>query len=74
MTPQDRQEVTGLKMPSAQARWFKDCFGITVVQAADRRIILSWAAFENLMARRVGTQPVAEEQRRPTLQPVRRPV
>lgn len=53
MSKQDLQDVTGLKRPKLQARWFQKHFGIHPVQRADGHIILTWSAFEALQARRV---------------------
>lgn len=71
MSETDIQDVTGKKRHTAQMSWFKQHFGISPVQRADGRIILTWAAFEALQAKRAGVgtqqQPIA----RPALQPIR---
>ncbi|WP_081026007.1 DUF4224 domain-containing protein [Ralstonia solanacearum] len=74
MNEKDLHDVTGLKRHSAQVNWFVTQFGVKPVQRADGRVILSWAAFEALQARRVcATSAVpATNNERPTLVPVRR--
>lgn len=72
MTEQDLQDVTGVKRHSAQMSWFKRHFGITPVQRADGRIILTWAAFEGLQAKRAGIIEGQQPAARPALQPIRR--
>ncbi len=73
MTDADLHQVTGRKRKSAQAAWFRLHFGIEPVQAADGRIILTWAAFEGMQAKRMGvlSAPSAPTQR-PSLISVRR--
>lgn len=74
MSEQDLIDVTGKKRHSAQVSWFKQHFGLTPVQSADGRIILTWAAFEGLQAKRAGVGPAASgaNTERPPLMPVRR--
>lgn len=46
-------EITGLSLPSAQARWFRQQFGVTL--PADRRgPIITAQAFEGLVAKQCG--------------------
>ncbi|MET2526927.1 DUF4224 domain-containing protein [Ralstonia pseudosolanacearum] len=74
MSDKDLYDVTGLKRHGAQVNWFVTQFGVKPVQRADGRIILSWAAFEALQARRVcaaGGVPAANKER-PALVPVRK--
>ncbi|MGD7196545.1 DUF4224 domain-containing protein [Ralstonia pseudosolanacearum] len=74
MSEKDLHDVTGLKRHSAQVNWFVTQFGVKPVQRADGRIILSWAAFEALQARRVcaaSAVPAANNER-PALIPVRK--
>ena len=71
MTEQDLQDVTGVKRHGAQMAWFKRHFGITPVQRADGRIILTWAAFEGLQAKRAGIVGGQQTAVRPALQPIR---
>jgi hypothetical protein len=59
MSEKDLQDVTGLKRKSLQAEWFKRHFGVTPVQRSDGRIIMTWAAFEGLQAKRAGVLPNA---------------
>lgn len=63
---EDLVAITGRKMPSAQARWFKTEFGVDVPQRTDRKVILSWAMFEALQAQKLGlviAKPMAPSQR-----------
>jgi hypothetical protein len=74
MSHNDLKDVTGKKRHSAQVSWFKLHFGITPVQSADGRIILTWAAFEGLQAKRAGVGPATAiaNNGRPPLVPIRR--
>lgn len=72
MSEQDLRDVTGLKRKSLQMEWFKRNFGVTPVQRADGRIIMSWSAFEGLQAKRAGVLPGAGTVDRPILVPLRK--
>jgi hypothetical protein len=72
MSEDDLRDVTGKKRHSAQAAWFKQHFGMLPVQRADGRIILTWAAFEGLQAKRAGVLAGPPQAERPALVPVRR--
>lgn len=73
MSEQDLRDVTGLRRFKLQAAWFQRHFGLTPVQRADGRIILTWAAFEALQAKRAGVLPGAvPSDNRPALVPLRR--
>ncbi len=72
MSEQDLRDVTGLKRHSLQVRWFVQHFGVTPVQRADGRIIMSWSAFEGLQAKRAGVLPGAPTTARAPLVPIRR--
>ncbi|NOV26866.1 DUF4224 domain-containing protein [Cupriavidus necator] len=72
MSEQDLRDVTGKKRHSAQAAWFSLHFGVTPVQRADGRIILTWAAFEALQAKRAGVLPGAATPGRTPLIPLRK--
>ncbi|MCY0388454.1 DUF4224 domain-containing protein [Robbsia sp. Bb-Pol-6] len=72
MSEQDLRDVTGFKVCSAQMRWFQRQFGLSPVQRADGRIILTWATFEALQAKRVGLVPGGFAAERPALIPLRR--
>lgn len=74
MSEQDLIDVTGKKRHSAQAAWFLRHFGVTPVQSAAGRIILTWAAFEGLQAKRagVGLPPNGTSGTRPPIMPLRR--
>jgi Asp/Glu/hydantoin racemase len=52
------KEITGLSQSSAQARWFKDHFGINV--PCDRLgPIITQAVFEKLVERKCGLEPAS---------------
>ncbi|MGX6566829.1 DUF4224 domain-containing protein [Cupriavidus necator] len=72
MSEQDICDVTGLKRRSLQAKWFERHFGITPVQRADGRIIMTWAALEGLQAKRAGVLPGAGVPARTPLIPIRK--
>jgi hypothetical protein len=72
MSENDLRDVTGLKRHSLQADWFRRHFGITPVQRADGRIILTWAAFEALQAKRAGVLPGSTAPLRTALVPIRK--
>lgn len=54
MSETDLQEVTGKKRGSAQAAWFKRQFNVDVTRRGDGTIVLTWATFEALQARKAG--------------------
>jgi hypothetical protein len=54
MDAADIVRLTGLKRYSKQAEWFKTNFNIDVVRCADGSIVMTWAQFDALMARRAG--------------------
>jgi len=54
MSERDLEEVTHKKRSSAQVRWFKRQFGIDPVLRGDGTIVLTWATFEALQARKAG--------------------
>jgi hypothetical protein len=72
MSEQDLRDVTGLKRRSLQAVWFQRHVGITPVQRADGRIIMTWSAFEALQAKRAGVLPGAARPARTPLIPIRK--
>lgn len=75
LSDDDLVQITGKRRYSTQAAWFKREFGIDVVRRADGRIIITWAAFEALQARRAGfnTAGAGEApQARPAVYPLRR--
>ncbi|WP_249183472.1 DUF4224 domain-containing protein [Burkholderia cenocepacia] len=73
MNDDDLVDVTGKKRRSAQVAWFERHFGLTPVTRADGRIILTWAAFEALQAKRAGVLPSSTASAsRPQLMPIRR--
>lgn len=54
MTPAELERVTGKKRYSKQAEWFKNEFGISVTCAAGGKIVMPWATFEALSAKKAG--------------------
>jgi hypothetical protein len=60
MSPTDLIEITGKRRYSKQAEWFKAQFGITVTQRDDRSVVMMWATYEALAARKVGIQPAID--------------
>ncbi|WP_224786915.1 DUF4224 domain-containing protein [Pandoraea sputorum] len=50
----DLVQITGKKRCSTQVSWFKQQFDIDVVTRANGHIIMTWATFEALMAKKVG--------------------
>lgn len=54
MTPADLVEVTGKKRYAKQAEWFKEQFGIAVVRRGNRSIVMTWATYEALAAKKAG--------------------
>jgi Domain of unknown function (DUF4224) len=71
MSEDDLKHITGKKRHGAQAAWFELHFGVRPVQSADGRIIMTWAAFEILQAKRAGVSP-ASVAPRPQLRPIGR--
>ncbi|QCP50197.1 DUF4224 domain-containing protein [Trinickia violacea] len=57
MDAADLERVTGKKRYSKQAEWFKASFGIDVVRCADGTLIMTWAQFDALLAKKSGTAP-----------------
>lgn len=47
--------ITGLKRYSKQAEWFKTNFDVDVVRCADGSLVMTWAQFDALLAKRSGT-------------------
>lgn len=73
MTEADLLDVTGLKQNAARVRWFVTNYGVKPVQRADGSLILTWAAYEIMQARRAGGSVPANDPRasaRPKLVPV----
>ncbi len=58
-------EITGMKMPSAQARWFKNQFGVDVPRRHDRKVVLTWSVFEALQAHKLGLTSIPPIVERP---------
>lgn len=59
MTPADLEEVTDKKRYSKQAEWFRRQFNIDVVRRDDGSIVMTWATYEALSAKRAGLASAA---------------
>lgn len=57
MSQADLVEITGKRRYSKQAEWFKEQFGITVAQRDDHSVVMTWATYEALSARKSGLAP-----------------
>jgi hypothetical protein len=57
MTEDELVRVTGKRRHSKQAEWFKLTFGVDVVRAGDGKLIVTWATFEALNAKKNGLLP-----------------
>lgn len=70
MTLAELERVTGKKRYGKQVEWFKAQFGINVVRCGDGSLVVTWATFEALQAKKAGlrTEPIKEE--RAALRPV----
>lgn len=54
MSEEELVRITGKRRHSKQAEWFKAQFGIDVVRAGDGKLIVTWATFEALNAKKNG--------------------
>lgn len=54
MSRADLVEITGKTRYSKQAEWFKDRFGIDVTRRGDGSIVIAWATFLALDAKKAG--------------------
>lgn len=70
VTPDRLREITGRHQPSAQARWFKRHFGVDVDYDRQGPIITA-AAFEALVMRKLGLASIQNTPLRPTVKLVR---
>lgn len=62
MTPEQLEDLTGFTHASAQVRWFRDHFGVSV--PADRAgPIVTAQAVEGMVAKRCGLAPEADAAR-----------
>lgn len=59
MSPPDLQAITGAKRYSKQAEWFRLWFAVEVPRRDDGSIVMTWATYESLSARRVGIMPAS---------------
>ncbi|WP_296652773.1 DUF4224 domain-containing protein [Paraburkholderia sp.] len=55
----DLVHITGKKRYSKQVEWFKRMFSVDVVRRDDGSIVMTWATYESLSARRVGIMPTS---------------
>ncbi|WP_083254182.1 DUF4224 domain-containing protein [Pandoraea sp. ISTKB] len=74
ISDEDLVEITGKKRCSTQVAWFKQQFGIDVVTRANGHIIMTWATFEALSAKKAGVLSSSAPPARPTLHSARRAV
>lgn len=56
LSNEDLEAITGKKRYSAQASWFKESFAIDPVCRPDGSIMLTPAAFEALLLKRMGVE------------------
>ncbi|SEI96144.1 DUF4224 domain-containing protein [Paraburkholderia diazotrophica] len=54
LSPEDLVRITGAKRYSKQRRWFHDEFGVEVVTRDNGSIVMTWATFSQLVAKRAG--------------------
>lgn len=54
LTPAALKRITGYTRYSRQAEWFKHEYGIDVTQRANHSIVLTWATYEALSAKKAG--------------------
>jgi len=54
MTPEDLVQVTGLKRHSKQVEWFKRTFDFDVPRRHNGSIVMTWATYEALNAKKAG--------------------
>lgn len=54
LTPSELVELTGKTRYSKQAEWFKDRFGFDVTRRDDGSIVIAWATFLALDAKKAG--------------------
>lgn len=64
------KEITGYQRRSAQAAWFMRHLGVTV-PCDDQGPIITEAAYQALLDRKLGLRPAQEEKARPKIQLVR---
>ena len=62
MSEADLEDVTHLKRYSKQAEWFRRTFGVDVVRRDDGSIVMTWATYEALNAKRAGVLPAAQSE------------
>lgn len=58
MSDEDLVRVTGKRRYTKQAEWFAAQFGISVSRAADGKLVMTWATFEALNAKKAGVAGV----------------
>lgn len=63
MTPADLVAITGKKRYAKQAEWFKGQFGINVTQRDDHSVVMTWATYEALAAKKAGLAPSSASSR-----------
>lgn len=71
LSDDDLVQITGKTRYSKQVEWFKREFSVDVVRRSTGQIIITWAAFEALQAKRVGLLASLAPEIRPVLHLVR---
>jgi hypothetical protein len=59
LSPTDLVELTGLKRYTKQVEWFKRKFGIDAVCRGDGSIVMTWATYEALSAKKAGVGAIS---------------
>ncbi|WAL80998.1 DUF4224 domain-containing protein [Pandoraea sp. XJJ-1] len=68
----DLVQITGKKRCSAQAAWFKKELGVEVTRRSNGHVIMTWATFEALQAKKAGVLPGSAATTRPAIHPIRK--
>ncbi|WP_429474693.1 DUF4224 domain-containing protein [Paraburkholderia atlantica] len=63
MTSDQLVDITGKRRFSKQAEWFKANYGVDVVRRDDGSVVMLWATFQALDARKAGLGAVAAKPR-----------
>lgn len=61
LTADDLIEITGKTRYAKQAEWFKDQFGVDVARTASGKLVVTWATFEALNAKKTGLSAGVED-------------
>lgn len=63
MEPADLIAITGRRRYSKQAEWFREQYGVTVAQRDDHSVVMTWATYEALEAKKAGLAPSSASSR-----------